>query len=132
MNRENSGNSGLFSSAEDLALLAAALMNGGQINGVSVLGKQTVEAMTTVPRGFEHIGRSLGWENDAMPGKYGCMLHPTRTFSHTGHTGTAIVIDPVSKLAIVLLAHRVHPEDKGTVGDLRAKVCNAVGAAVIE
>ena len=132
MNWENSGNSGLFSSAEDLSLLAAALMNGGKINGVSVLGKHTVKAMTTVPKGFEHIGRSLGWENDAQPGKYGCLLHPTRTFSHTGHTGTAIVVDPEAKLGIVLLAHRVHPVDTGSVGKLRALVCNAVAAAVIE
>ena len=132
MNWENSGNSGLFSSAEDLALLAAALMNGGKINGVSVLGKLTVDAMTQVPAGFEHIGRSLGWENYAMPGKYGCMFHPTRTFAHTGHTGTAIMVDPVNKVGIVLLAHRVHPVDTGTVGKLRTLVCNAVGAAVIE
>ena len=132
MNWENSGNSGLFSSAEDLALLAAALMNGGKINGVSVLGKLTVDAMTQVPKGFEHIGRSLGWENNAQPGKYGCMLHPTLTFSHTGYTGTTIVVDPVAKVGIVLLAHRVHPIDKGSIARLRALVCNAVGASVIE
>ena len=132
MNWENSGNSGLFSSAEDLALLAAALMNGGKINGVSVLGKHTVEAMTRVPAGFEHIGRSLGWENYSLPGKYGCMFHPTLTFAHTGHTGTSILVDPVSKVGVILLAHRVHPVDVGTVGRLRALVCNAVGGAVIE
>ena len=85
-----------------------------------------------LPDGYKHIGRSLGWGNDAMPGKYGSMLHPTLTFSHTGHTGTAIVVDPVSKLGIVLLAHRVHPVDKGSVSKLRALVCNTVGAAVIE
>ncbi|MBR5891878.1 MAG: serine hydrolase, partial [Bacteroidaceae bacterium] len=107
MNWENSGNSGLFSSAEDLALLAAALMNGGSINGVSVLGKHTVEAMTRVPEGFEHVGRSLGWENYSMPGKYGCMFHPTLTFAHTGHTGTSILVDPVAKVGVILLAHRV-------------------------
>ena len=88
--------------------------------------------MTQVPAGFEHIGRSLGWENYAMPGKYGCMFHPTRTFAHTGHTGTAIMVDPVNKVGIVLLAHRVHPVDTGSVGKLRTLVCNAVGAAVIE
>lgn len=132
MNWENSGNSGLFSSAEDLSLLAAALMNGGKINGKSVLGKLTVKTMTQVPEGYEHIGRSLGWENNAMPGKYGHMLHPTLTFSHTGHTGTAIVVDPVARLGIILLAHRVHPVDTGSVANLRALVCNTVGAAVIE
>ena len=132
MNWENSGNSGLFSSAQDLALMAAALMNGGKINGVSILGKQTVAAMTQVPKGFEHIGRSLGWENYSMPGKYGCMFHPTLTFAHTGHTGTSILIDPVAKVAVILLTHRVHPVDTGYVGRLRALVHNAVGAAIIE
>ena len=29
-------------------------------------------------------------------------------------------------------AHRVHPVDKGTVGRLRALVCNAVDGAIIE
>ena len=59
------------------------------------------------------------------------MLLPL-TFSHTGHTGTMILVDPVSKVGIVLLAHRVHPVDKGTVGRLRALVCNAVDGAIIE
>jgi hypothetical protein len=39
---------------------------------------------------------------------------------------------PVAKVGIVLLAHRVHPIDKGSIARLRALVCNAVGASVIE
>ncbi|MBR5891213.1 MAG: serine hydrolase [Bacteroidaceae bacterium] len=99
---------------------------------MSVLGKHTVEAMTLVPDGFEHIGRSLGWENYSMPGKYGCMFHPTLTFAHTGHTGTSILVDPVAKVGVILLAHRVHPIDTDYVERLRALVCNAVGGAIIE
>ena len=38
----------------------------------------------------------------------------------------------IISVGIVLLAHRVHPVDKGTVGKLRTLVCNTVGAAVIE
>ena len=60
------------------------------------------------------------------------MFHPTLTFAHTGHTGTSILIDPVAKVAVILLAHRVHPVDTGYVGRLRALVHNAVGAAIIE
>lgn len=41
-------------------------------------------------------------------------------------------VDPINKVGIVLLAHRVHPVDTGSVGKLRTLVCNAVGAAVIE
>ena len=133
MNHGNSGNAGVFSTAEDLAILAAALMNGGVINGVSVLGKLTVDAMTQVPAGFEHIGRSLGWDNySPYASNNGHMLNQTRTFGHTGYTGTSIVIDPVSKLSVILLTHRVHPVDKGGVVRLRAQIANVVGGAVIE
>ena len=133
MNHGNSGNAGVFSTAEDLAILAAALMNGGQINGVSVLGKLTVDAMSQVPAGFEHIGRSLGWDNySPYASNNGHMLHQTRTFGHTGYTGTSIVIDPVSKVAVILLTHRVHPVDKGGVVRLRAQIANVVGGAVIK
>ena len=131
MNHGNSGNAGVFSNAEDLALLAAALMNGGSINGKNVLGKLTVETMTRVPAGFEHIGRSLGWDNySPYASNNGNIFHPERTFGHTGYTGTSFVVDPVSKTAVILLAHRVHPEDKGGVVRLRAQIANVVAGAV--
>ena len=131
MNHGNSGNAGVFSNAEDLALLAATLMNGGSINGKNVLGKLTVETMTRVPAGFEHIGRSLGWDNySPYASNNGNIFHPERTFGHTGYTGTSFIVDPVSKTAVILLAHRVHPEDKGGVVRLRAQIANVVAGAV--
>ena len=133
MNHGNSGNAGVFSNAEDLAILAAALMNDGKFNGKQVLGKLTVETMTTVPAGFEHIGRSLGWDNySSYASNNGNLFHPTRTFGHTGYTGTSIIIDPVSETAVILLAHRVHPADKGSVVRLRALVANVVAGSVVE
>ena len=133
MNHGNSGNAGVFSNADDLAILAAALMNGGNYNGKQVLGKLTVETMTTVPEGFEHLGRSLGWDNySPYASNNGNLFHPKKTFGHTGYTGTSIVVDPVSKTAVILLAHRVHPADKGSVVRLRALVANVVAGAVVE
>ncbi len=133
MNHGNSGNAGVFSSAEDLALLAAALMNDGRINGVNVLGKLTTQTMTTVPAEFKHIGMSMGWHNHTpYSSNNGNIFHPTRTFGHTGYTGTSIIVDPVSKTAVILLAHRVHPADKGGVVRLRAQIANVVAGAVIE
>ena len=133
MNHGNSGNAGVFSNAEDLSILAAALMNGGEFNGKQVLGKLTVETMTTVPAGFEHLGRSLGWDNySPYASNNGNLFHPTKTFGHTGYTGTSIIVDPVSKTAVILLAHRVHPADKGSVVRLRALVANVVAGAVVE
>ena len=133
LNDGNSGNAGVFSNAEDLAILAAALMNGGEYNGKRVLGKLTLETMTRVPENVKKEGRSLGWDNySAYASNNGNLFHPERTFGHTGYTGTSIVIDPVSKTAVILLANRVHPEDKGSVVRLRALVANAVAGSVIK
>ena len=45
------GNAGVFSCAEDIAILCAALQNGGEWNGKRILSPQTVKAMRNVPRG---------------------------------------------------------------------------------
>ncbi len=133
MNHGNSGNAGVFSNAEDLAILAAALMNDGNVNGKQVLGKLTVETMTRVPQETEVLGRSLGWDNySSYASNQGNMFHPTRTFGHTGYTGTSIIIDPVSKTAVILLAHRVHPADKGSAVRLRALVANIVAGSIVK
>lgn len=131
MNHGNSGNAGVFSNAEDLAVLAAALMNGGEYEGKRILGQLTVETMTTVPGEVKSLGRSLGWDNySPYASNNGNLFHPEKTYGHTGYTGTSIVIDPVSKTAVILLAHRVHPVDKGSVVRLRALVANAVAGSI--
>lgn len=133
MNHGNSGNAGVFSNAEDLAIMAAALMNGGEYKGAHVLGSLTVKTMITVPEEVESLGRSLGWDNySPYASNNGNLFHPTKTFGHTGYTGTSFIIDPVSKTAVILLAHRVHPNDKGSVVRLRALVANAVAGSIIK
>lgn len=133
LNDGNSGNAGVFSNAEDLAILAAALMNGGEYNGKRVLGKLTLETMTRVPAQVMSEGRSLGWDNfSSYASNNGNLFHPDRTFGHTGYTGTSFIVDPVSKTAVILLAHRVHPVDKGSVVRLRALVANTVAGSVIK
>ena len=133
LNDGNSGNAGVFSNAEDLAILAAALMNGGEYNGKRILGKLTVETMTRVPENVISEGRSLGWDNfSSYASNNGNLFHPEKTFGHTGYTGTSFIVDPVSKTAVILLAHRVHPVDKGSVVRLRALVANVVAGSVIK
>ena len=131
MNHGNSGNAGVFSNAEDLAVIAAALLNGGEYNGKRILGRLTVETMTRVPEEVSTLGRSLGWDNySPYASNNGNLFHPTKTFGHTGYTGTSIIIDPVSNTAVILLAHRVHPNDTGSVVRLRALVANVVAASI--
>jgi len=133
MNGGNSGNAGLFSNAEDIAVIAAAMINGGEYNGKRILGELTVETMTRVPEHVSQLGRSLGWDNySAYASNNGNLFHPTKTYGHTGYTGTSVIIDPVAKVSVILLAHRVHPADKGSVVRLRALVANAVAGAVTD
>jgi len=132
LNDGNSGNAGVFSNAQDLALLAAALMNGGAYNGKRILSPLTVETMTRIPEETKSLGRSLGWDNySSYASNNGNLFDPVRTYGHTGYTGTSIIIDPVSQTAVILLAHRVHPADEGSVVRLRALVANAVAGAVV-
>ena len=129
LNAGNSGNAGVFSSAGDLSVIAAAIMNGGAVNGRRILGPLTVELMATMPADNDpEIGRSLGW--DVLNWGKGDIFDRTRTLDHNGYTGTLVVIDLESKTAVILLANRVHPEDKGNLSRVRATVCNIVAGSI--
>ncbi len=130
MNGGISGNAGVFSCAEDIALLCAALQNGGEWNGHRILSPLGVKAMRTVPRATASLGRTLGWDNfTAYASNNGDYLGPN-TYGHTGYTGTSIVIDPDNDISVILLINAVHPEDGHSVVRLRSLVSNAVAASI--
>lgn len=132
MNGGISGNAGLFSSAEDIAVFCAALQNGGAWNGRRILSPAAVKAMRMVPKRVEKFGRTPGWDcwSDYSSNK-GDMLSE-ETYCHTGFTGTSIVIDPVNDVSIILLTNSVHPDGEGNVIALRSYVANAVAGAIVK
>lgn len=132
MNGGISGNAGVFSCAEDIAVLCAALQNGGEWNGRRILSPLGVKAMRTVPRATASLGRTLGWDCfTAYASNNGDFLSPN-TYGHTGYTGTSIVIDPDTDTSVILLINAVHPEDGHGVVRLRSLVANAVAASIID
>ena len=125
-----SGNAGVFSCAEDIAILCAALQNGGEWNGRRILSPQGVKAMRTVPRSTAALGRSLGWDVfTAYASNSGDFFSPN-TYGHTGYTGTSIVIDPDNDTSVILLINAVHPEDGHRVVRLRSLVANVVASSL--
>lgn len=125
-----SGNAGVFSCAEDIATLCAALQNGGEWNGRRILSPLGVKAMRTVPRATATLGRTLGWDNfTAYASNNGDLFGPN-TYGHTGYTGTSIVIDPDNNTSVILLINAVHPEDGHSVVRLRSLIANAVAASI--
>ena len=131
-NAGNSGNAGVFSNAEDLSVIAAALMNGGAIHGKRILGEETVRKMFEIP--FDNdpaVARALGWDTYKMyPGTSGDIFERDHTVGHTGYTGTSIIIDPDTKTAVIILTNRVHPTDDGNIGRVRATIANIVASSI--
>ncbi len=139
VNRGVSGNAGLFSTAEDLAVVASMLMNKGVIRvnkdglqgrvgaaeRVRILSEATVESMMHAPEGLAEHGRTIGWLDGIMGD-----LASDQSINHTGYTGTSMTIDDKNGVAVILLANRVHPVDDGSLARLRSTVENIVLAAL--
>ncbi|MFV0392336.1 MAG: serine hydrolase [Paludibacteraceae bacterium] len=131
MNGGVSGNAGLFSDVNDLAVFVAALQHNGEWNKKRILSPLGVKAMRSVPRDVAQFGRTLGWDIfSPYASNTGDLLSPN-TYGHTGYTGTSIVIDPDNDIAVILLTNRVHPNDAGSAVRLRSLVSNAVAASIL-
>jgi uncharacterized protein YbbC (DUF1343 family)/CubicO group peptidase (beta-lactamase class C family) len=125
------GHAGLFSTADDLARFCQMLLNGGILDGKRILSAQTVARMTApVVVSEDGATRGLGWDmNTAFSSNRG-ELFPLGSFGHTGFTGTGIWIDRVSNTFVVIMSNRVHPDGKGDVTPLRAKIATVAASAI--
>jgi uncharacterized protein YbbC (DUF1343 family)/CubicO group peptidase (beta-lactamase class C family) len=139
------GHAGLFSTADDLANYAQALIDAGspftagksgsttsQGSGASiraqrVLSGLTIEKMATPqqpPMGTSL--RGLGWDIDSPFASNRGELFPLGSYGHTGFTGTSLWIDPFTQTYVILLTNAVHPHVGASVISLRSKVANVV------
>ena len=120
------GNAGLFSTADDLAKFAQAMLNGG----AGVLSPLIVEKMTTPqqPANMPSV-RGLGWDIDSPFSSNRGELLPVGSFGHTGFTGTSIWIDPTTNTYIILLTNSVQLKTASIIA-LRTEVATAVAAAL--
>jgi CubicO group peptidase (beta-lactamase class C family) len=125
------GHAGLFSTADDLARYCQMLLNGGVLDGKRILSTQTVARMTA-PYVVSEDGatRGLGWDMNTSFSANRGELFPLGSFGHTGFTGTSVWIDRVSQTFVVFLSNRVHPDGKGDVTPLRARVATVVASAI--
>jgi len=120
------GHAGLFSTADDLAKFAQALLSGSK-----VLSPLAVEKMSTPQQPPNATSlRGFGWDIDSPFSTNRGDLLPVGSFGHTGFTGTSLWIDPVTKTYIILLTNSVHPHGRGTAVALRTKLATAIAAAL--
>ena len=124
------GNAGVFSNAEDLAILSAMLLNNGELNGKRILSPITVKTMCSIPEGYEKFGRTLGWNISSDSPSHRGDFFSLSMYGHTGHTGTSLAIDPETQTAIILLTNRVYLKT-GDVTCLRNLVANVIAGAIV-
>jgi uncharacterized protein YbbC (DUF1343 family) len=124
------GHAGLFSTGDDLAVYARAILGGGQVDGKRILSNASVAALIA-PHDLPGTIRALGWSVESSWRGEG--LSP-RAIGHFGWTGTAIWMDPEKDLFVIVLTNRVHPDGQGDAKPLVAKIntiaARAVGPAV--
>jgi CubicO group peptidase (beta-lactamase class C family) len=115
-----SGGGGLVSTSADYLRFAQMLCNGGELDGVRILGRKTVELMTAnhlpgggeltefaVPGGFGEVGfTGMGFGLTVATG-----LGPTRTaiagsagdFTWGGYASTIFWVDPAEELVVIFM-----------------------------
>ncbi|MFI5181010.1 MAG: exo-beta-N-acetylmuramidase NamZ domain-containing protein, partial [Thermoanaerobaculia bacterium] len=122
------GHAGLFSTADDLARFAFAMLKGG----TPVLSPAGVTAMTR-PRSYgDGDLRALGWDVATSYASNRGDLFPLGSYGHTGWTGTSLWIDPATQTFVILLSNRNHPDESGNVVALRGKVASIVASSITD
>jgi uncharacterized protein YbbC (DUF1343 family)/CubicO group peptidase (beta-lactamase class C family) len=130
------GHAGLFARADDLAVYAQMLLNGGEYRGRRVLSPLSVRLMTEPHPVPEKPGpglRSYGWDvGTRFSSNRGELFPVGEGFGHTGFTGTSLWVHPPSQTAVIFLSNRVHPSGKGNVVRLRGQVATLAAAAILQ
>jgi uncharacterized protein YbbC (DUF1343 family)/CubicO group peptidase (beta-lactamase class C family) len=123
------GHAGLFGTARDLSRFVRMLLGGGRLENTQVLSPATVAKLSS-PATPDHLSsvRGLGWDIDTSFSSNRGELFPLGSFGHTGFTGTSIWIDPFAQTYVIFLSSRLHPDGKGDVTPLRARVATVAAA----
>ena len=94
-----SGGGGLASTAADYVRFSQMLLNGGELDGVRILGKKTVELMR-YPHHDDWFGLGFAVVTDKEPPN---ILESVGNFSWGGAAATTFWIDPKEELVAVLM-----------------------------
>lgn len=121
------GHAGLFSNANDLAIMMQMFMNYGSYGGKRYLDSVTVADFTKCQYCKDNR-RALGFDKPEMnPDKdspvCGCVSY--LSFGHAGFTGTLAWADPSNQLVYIFLSNRVYPDaedNKLSKSGIRGKI----------
>lgn len=129
------GHAGLFSNANDLAILLQMNMQMGQYADKQYFNAWTIPIFTT-PQSMENR-RGMGWDKpitgteDGPTSKYSS----ASTFGHTGFTGASIWADPAEELVFIFLCNRTYPDSENfklIEENVRTRIQDIVYQSILE
>lgn len=127
------GHAGLFSNANDLAVLMQMNMQSGFYGGQKYFMPNTVEDFAK--RQYAYNRRGLGWDKPEPDGNGPTSDYASpNTFGHTGFTGTAVWVDPDQNLVYVFLSNRVYPDagnNKLIKQSIRTKIQDVIYQSIL-
>jgi len=116
-----SGHAGLFSSANDLAIIYQMLLNKGTYGGTQYFKPATVDMFTQKQSPVSRRGLGFDrWDPD-LSKTYPSELASPQTYGHTGYTGTCVWVDPSRGLVYVFLSNRVNPSVSDKLGNMKIR-----------
>lgn len=113
---------GLFSTASDMAAFHQMMLSGGTYNGVRILSRASVEAMTAVHSGDlvpeRWWGYGLGWGvHRERPSSGAFALESIGGYGHNGLRGTFGLVDPEKDLVGIFMIQLEPGEGQRSVRD---------------
>ena len=108
-----SGHAGLFTNAQDLAIIMHMLMNHGYYGGKRYVSHDVIDQFAHRIEGSTR--RALGFDmKELNPQKksYTSPLVSDQTYGHTGFTGIGVWNDPVHELTFIFLSNRTYPNSR--------------------
>ena len=105
------GHAGLFSTANDVAKIMQAYLNGGSYGGEKFLEKETIEKYNTCYYCENDVRRGVGFDKPQLrESGPTCNCVSMTSFGHSGFTGTFAWADPEEEIVYVFLSNRTYPD----------------------
>lgn len=129
------GHAGLFSNANDLAILMQMNLNMGSYAGKKYFNDWTIPIFT-MPQSVNNR-RGMGWDKPITGTDEGPtgQLASASTFGHTGFTGASVWADPEEELIFIFLCNRTYPDSENfklLEENIRTRIQDIVYSSIVE
>ena len=129
------GHAGLFSNANDVAKIMQMYLQNGYYGGNQFFESRTVKKFNTCYFCDKKVRRGVGFDKpESRGGGPACGCVSSKSFGHSGFTGTYTWADPEEELVYVFLSNRTYPTASNTLlvkTGLRTRIQHAIYKAII-